>query len=144
MRRLSTLAVAALAVPSVFVLAGCSPQLYTTQGPVSTEPIVIDQAMQQRADWEPVTAAFENGQTFNPTTGFGYRPSGYGLPYAYSATDLGTFAVNVIAMPYTIYQQWDGVLSGGVILPPSYTANPPLPPSMQAPNAQAPSTQPTE
>ena len=126
MRRLTILAVAA---PGLFVLAGCSPQLYTTQGPVSTEPIVIDQAMQQRADWQPVTAAVENGQTYNPTTGFGYRPGNVNTPYAYALTDTGTFAVNVITMPYTIYQQWNGVLSGGVQLPPSYTGVPPLPPS---------------
>ena len=125
MRRLSILAVAAL---GTVVLAGCSPQLYTTQGPVSTDPIVVDQAMQQR-QWDPVTARYENGQTFSPTTGFGYSSNGYNTPYAYAATDTGTFVVNVITMPYTIYQQWDGVLSGGVQLPPSYTANPPLPPT---------------
>ena len=110
-------------------LAGCQHQTYTTRGEVTSEPLTVDAAMQQR-QWEPTTAYYENGDTRSWTTGFAYSPRTV-PPYAYAATDTGTFLLNVVTLPYTVFDQRAGVQSGGVKLEPSYTANPPLPPSTQ-------------
>ena len=114
---------------------GCTPQQHHTRGQVSTEPLVIDQAMQQR-QWEPVTAYVENGSTKSGSTGFAYEPrqgmEGY-QGSAYYLADVGTFFVNLVTLPYTLWVERDGVVSGGEQIPPSYTANPPLPPSRDVP-----------
>ncbi|MDB5325171.1 MAG: hypothetical protein JWM57_740 [Phycisphaerales bacterium] len=118
-----------ICLTALIALAGCQHQTYTTRAEVESEPLTVDAAMQQR-QWEPTRAYYENGDTRSWTTGFGYSPSNV-PPYAYSATDTGTFLLNLVTLPYTVVDQWKGVQSGGVKLPPSYTANPPLPPSTQ-------------
>lgn len=117
-------------VLALIALAGCQHQTYTERQKVSDEPLTIDPAMQQR-QWEPMTAYYENGQTKNWSTGFAYTPNRDAPPYTYAFTDTGTFLLNLVTLPYTAYKERDGVVSGGVQLPPSYTANPPLPPSTQ-------------
>jgi hypothetical protein len=119
-------------VLALIALTGCQTQSYSTRAPVSSEPLTIDPAMQQR-QWEPMTAYYENGQTRSWTTGLAYSPYQSSSPYSYAFTDTGTFLLNLVTMPYTIYKERNGVVSGGIQLPPSYTANPPLPPSTQPP-----------
>lgn len=124
----------ALGLLASVAAVGCTPQQRHTRGEVSTEPLVIDQAMQKR-QWEPVTAYAENGSIHTWSTGFAYEPipgiDGYNGS-AYYFTDIGTWFVNVVTLPVTYVVEWDGISSGGVVLPPSYTANPPLPPSQYA------------
>ncbi|HEX8324441.1 MAG TPA: hypothetical protein VF595_11070 [Tepidisphaeraceae bacterium] len=120
----------AIVAVSLSLLAGCQRQTYVERQPVDLGPMVIDQAMQQR-QWEPVTAYYETGDTRHSTTGFGYAPRRDLPPPAFALADTGTFFVNLVTMPYTLYEQWNGVDSGGVKLPPSYTAVPPMPPSTQ-------------
>ncbi|MGN6506681.1 MAG: hypothetical protein ACTHM6_14070 [Tepidisphaeraceae bacterium] len=129
-----------IGVIGLAMLAGCSPQQYGTRGPVNTEPMTVDQAMQQR-DWDVTHAYYANGSTRNWSTGFRYEPTP-GMDEAnYYYADLGTFLVNVVTLPFTYIDQSDGVISNGVVVPPSYTAVPPLPPS-DAPTPMS-TTQPT-
>lgn len=134
-----------LATLGLFATVGCQEQARHTRGAVSDEPLVIDQAMQRR-QWEPKTASYENGSTLNCTTAFGYEPiqnvDGYNGSFYYLA-DTGTFFVNLVTSPYTIFKEWNGVESGGVVLSPSYTANPPLPPSSIATDAAVSPDKPT-
>ncbi|MGC4030733.1 MAG: hypothetical protein QM754_03140 [Tepidisphaeraceae bacterium] len=124
MRRLTALL-------AVVALTGCQAKTYSSRDKVSTEPMVVDQAMQQR-QWEPVKAYYENGDVASWTTGFGYTSKQLGnYPSTYVLTDTGTFVLNVFTLPYTAYVERDGVVTGGSKLQPSYTANPPLPPSTQ-------------
>ena len=120
-------------------IAGCSPQPYSTRGDVNTEPLIVDAAMQQR-DWDVTHAYYQNGSTLNWSTGFAYVPKPDMPNTAYSVADTGTFLINVLTSPYTFFTQSGGVVSGGVAVPPSYTAVPPLPPT----NVPLPTTQPAE
>lgn len=118
--------IALFALISAVAATGCQRQAYVDRQRVDATPLVIDEAMQQR-QWEPVTAYYENGDTYSRSTGFAYAPTETPSPLMYAGTDTGTFAVNVLTMPYTLFQQRDGVVSGGVMLPPSYTAVPVMP-----------------
>ena len=119
-----------ICLAALIALNGCQEKSYTTRGTVESEPLTVDAAMQQR-QWEPIKAYYENGDTRSWTTGFAYEPSAV-PPYAYSVTDTGTFILNIVTLPYTAVTEFGGIQSGGVKLPPSYTANPPLPPSAQS------------
>lgn len=117
-------------------LTGCQEKATSMRGEVSTDPLVVDSAMQQR-QWEPTTAFYETGSTFNGTTGFAYEPIPGKPRFTYLYADIGTFVANFATSPYTLLVA-DGNASGAAKLPPSYTANPPMPPSMNAPAPSAP------
>lgn len=152
MNAFKTMTTTSALIALTLAAAGCQEQARFTRGEVMDEPLVIDQAMQKR-QWEPQTAYVENGSTVNWSTGFAYEPrhnlGGYNGS-AYYAADIGTFFVNLVTLPYTLWVERDGVESSGVVLPPSYTANPPLPPSPESAEPAtpadaaeaAPSTQP--
>ena len=112
------------------LLTGCVRQTYVERQPVDQQPMTVDMAMQQR-QWEPVTAYYENGDTVSQSTGLRYTTDRSLPPYTYAATEPGIFLLNMVTLPWTYYEEWNGVKSGGVKLPPSYTAVPPLPPSTQ-------------
>ncbi|MBC7783717.1 MAG: hypothetical protein H7144_07740 [Burkholderiales bacterium] len=115
-----------LCLVTLALAGGCAEKPGATNGTINTEPLTIDPAMQQRT-WEPVTANFQNGDIRTISTGFRYTsdPSWTERNAYYS--DSGTFLLNLVTMPYTLYQERDGVTSAGVQLPPTYTAVPPLP-----------------
>lgn len=114
-------------VTTVFLSVGCVETSTSSVGLVNTEPLVVDQAMQQR-NWEPSYAYYANGDTPSWSVGFGYSPRSDLQPYQYYFADTGTYLLNLVTMPYTFYQQRGGLVSTGVQLPPTYTAVPPLPP----------------
>ena len=128
MPRFSQLSAAALT--ALALAAGCQKTNYVDRQKVDNGPLPIDTAMQQR-QWEPVTAQYQNGATENWSTGFAYSPNHDANPYTYYLTDTTTFLVNVVTLPYTYYQQRGGQVSGGVQIPPSYTAIPPQEPTTQ-------------
>jgi len=137
-RTLITAALFALGLLS----AGCQKTSMSSRGEINTEPLAIDPAMQLR-QWDPVTAAYENGSTFNNPTGYAYESKPGQPGYTYYYADAGTFFVNLVTLPYTLIADRGGAESGGVNLPPSYTAVPPLPPSYNDATSQAvPATQP--
>jgi hypothetical protein len=113
-------------------LNGCQKKSTLPRGQVSTEPLVVDAAMQKR-EWEPTTAFYENGATYNFTTGFAYEPVPGQPDYAYYYADAGTYVLNLVTLPYTLVTAGKSA-SGAETLPPSYTASPPLPPYMNQPN----------
>ena len=122
-------AIAAALAGLVFV-TGCQEQKYVDKQKVDATPLNIDAAMQQR-QWDRVTAEYQSGATHNGSTGTLFTPNHDASPYTYAVTDPGTFLLNVAILPYTLYKQRNGVDSGGVDLPPSYTAVPPQTPSTQ-------------
>ncbi len=125
------------------LLGGCVQSSTTSAGQINMEPLTIDPAMQNR-QWEPATAYYANGDTVTWSTGFGYEPDPAQPNWQYYFSDTGTYFVNLVTMPYTFYQQRDGVASTGVQIPPTYTAVPPLPPSPEVETVEsAPTTQPT-
>lgn len=123
-------------------LAGCVRNEYAQVGRVNEEPLVIDAAMQSRS-WEPTPAYYANGDTVSCSTGFAYQPKASNDYYYYGA-DTGTYFVNLFTLPYTLYQERGGVVSQGVVLPPTYTAAPPLPPTDEPGTVIAPTTQPSK
>jgi hypothetical protein len=124
------------------LLGGCVESSTSTAGAISTEPLIIDPAMQART-WEPTVAYYANGDTPSWSTGFAYAPRTDLEPYQYYFADTGTYLLNVVTSPYTFYKQRGGIVSTGVQLPPTYTAMPPLPPSyVEA--VESPTTQPVE
>ena len=124
---------------------GCAPAQYTTRGEVQSEPIPVDGAIQNR-QWPPTVSRYENGDVVTLPTGFAYEPTDYEYPQLYYVADTGIFFLNVITLPVTLISQVPlqrNVVSTGVELPPSYTANPPLPPSYESPDAvEVPTTAP--
>ncbi|HEY0009246.1 MAG TPA: hypothetical protein VGB55_11020 [Tepidisphaeraceae bacterium] len=138
----------AAAVTTVVLLAGCARQTYSNQAQVNTEPLNIDPAMEIR-DWEPSTAYYANGDVYSWSTGFGYR-SQADSGWKYLFADPGTYVVNLVTMPWTFYQERNGVVSQGDTIPPSHTAVPPVPPTEETlPPAEeamppSPATQPGE
>ncbi len=127
------------------LVTGCAERQLSSTGAVNTEPLVIDQAMQTRSNWEPSLAQYENGDVKHNMVGFAYvaDPTINGRvsdPRAVRAneywTDTGVYVLNLVTSPYTYYQNYrhgTGNISTGVQLPPTYTANPPLPPSPDQP-----------
>jgi hypothetical protein len=83
----------------------------------------------QLRDWQPSVAYYANGDTVSGSTGFAYEPDPQLDSWQYYFADVGTYFVNLVTAPVTLYEQRDGVGSTGVSLPPTYTAVPPLPPS---------------
>ncbi|HEX8339829.1 MAG TPA: hypothetical protein VF624_02875 [Tepidisphaeraceae bacterium] len=131
---------AALALTAL-IANGCTEAQRGTYGPVHSEPLTIDPAMQLR-EWEPTPALYANGDTFSWSTGFAYEPIG-GNENAYYVTDVGTFFVNLVTLPVTYATEGLHVRYQGFVVPPSYTANPPLPPEQPRPATYEPTTRPT-
>lgn len=120
-------------------LTGCTRQTYGNNAPVNEEPLTVDLAMQQR-EWDKSTAYYQNGDVHSWSTGFAYRPKG-DARWQYYFADPGTYFVNLVTLPWTLYEERDGVTSEGDRIAPTYTAVPPLPPSDESLPA-SPTTQP--
>lgn len=123
-------------------MVGCTRNEYSQAGRLNDEPLVIDGAMQKR-NWEPTPAYYANGDTVSWSTGFAYQPQANNQ-YQYYYADTGTYFVNLFTLPYTLYKERDGLVSQGVVLPPTYTAAPPLPPTNKSDTVVAPTTQPSK
>jgi hypothetical protein len=134
-RTLATLGLIALTA------VGCTETQRGTYGPVQSEPLTIDPAMQLR-EWEPTPALYANGDTFAWSTGFAYQPTSTYEQGNY-VFDAATFFVNLVTLPVTYAREGLHVRSQGFVVPPTYTANPPLPPEQPTPLAEQPTTQPS-
>ncbi len=130
-----------LGLATLAMLGGCVKTSTTSTGMINSEPLTIDPAMQLR-DWQPSVAYYANGDTMSGSTGFAYEPDPKLDSWQYYFADPGTYFVNLVTSPYTLYEQRDGVGSTGVSLPPTYTAVPPLPPSYAKTVTTAPTTAP--
>ena len=127
--------------PCLFVVLsiGCSTREKVTYDPVNRKPIVGDDAMALRADWPKEVAHYQNGSVVAWSTRYPYqttptRPERENLvlePTMFIAQTL-LLPVELIANPPGEHQIWHGVE-----YPPSYTAQPPLPPPGGQPPARA-------
>jgi hypothetical protein len=118
--------------------AGCQRAPKPAPEPVSTSPMVVDEAMQYR-DWPRATAYFQAGGVdagatrfpYNPqTTGDGAGRATLGPERRNSLLDTAAFVVQVAKLPFTYVRQPPFVDKNyrGVMYDPTYTAMPVLPP----------------
>ena len=109
---------------------GCSTQEKPVYDPVNTKPIVGDDAMALRADWPKNVCIYPNGDVVAWSTRYPYQTNEANPEQANLLLDTVTFVgqtallpVELIANPPGVPQVWYGVK-----YPPTYTAQPPLPP----------------
>ena len=127
---------------ATFFVAGCAHR-ENSPPEVNVEPVMPDEAMQHR-DWPQATAIYANGAVAAGPTEFNYEPK-RGMPECrYYYADYGTFFVNMILLPYNLYKhpQTEVVISPGETIPPTYTAQPVLPPPGMVEPGTAPVVEP--
>lgn len=130
-RPLGKLAPAAVAMLAAgWAAAGCSTQQKVVYDPVNTKPIVGDDAMAFRADWQRNVAPYPSGDVVAWSTRFPYTDQETRFDQANLVLDTVLFVgqtaflpVQLIANPPGDVQVWYGVK-----YPPTFTAQPPLPP----------------
>ena len=118
-----------LSLPVIgLALVGCQRTQPAPVVALNQEPMLVDEAMQQR-EWDRSTAVYQNGDTVAGFTGRRYEPKpefteGYAGRLVDAAVGLG----NTVILPFTMLQTppWKGVSYQGVITPPSHHAVPPV------------------
>lgn len=130
-RRLTYPSVIALA--AAFLVAGCQRAYVSTAQPLSTEPVVVDQAMSLR-QWSEVSASYPNGSTVAGPTGYRWEPRRGMDEWRYYYADPLVFLGNTGTLPYWLVRTppWREVVYDGVVIPPTHHAMPPLPPERGA------------
>src|SRR5687768_2171427 len=129
----------ALALAAGAALGGCARAPKPAPEPVSTSPMVVDEAMQRREEWPQATAYFQAGGVdagatrfpYNPqTTGDGAGQATLGPERRNSALDTLAFVVQAIKLPFTYFVDppFAKKNSRGVIYDPTHTAIPVMPP----------------
>jgi hypothetical protein len=119
----------------VCLTLGCSTQQKVVYSPVNTTPIVGDEAIALRSDWPKSYSHYANGGVNAYSTRFPYDVN-VGHPLAGTVilepalfiAQVGILPLEVVANPPFEEQIWHGE-----VLPPTYTAQPPLPPPGGAP-----------
>jgi hypothetical protein len=125
---------AALALAAVAGIAGCHPGPGPAAEAYSTEPLVVDEAMQAR-DWPRTTAEFqatnvEAGATRFPyapqTSGTGSDRAVFGPERSNAALDTVYFVGQSLALPFTYFWDRPSVKKtySGVVYEPTYNAMP--------------------
>jgi hypothetical protein len=96
--------------------------------PVNTTPIVIDEAMQHR-DWDRSTSYYANGGAIAGGTGYLWQTHETIPEGDRRYTDVPVAAANFVSLPVGIFvdSPFKKVVYRGEAVPPSYTAQPPLP-----------------
>jgi hypothetical protein len=127
---LSRIAIALPLLAAMIGAVGCSTQEKVVYDPVNTKPILGDEAMGLRADWPRSTSYYQNGDVAAYSTRYPYQAqetrSDTGHLLLDSVTFMGETAflpIELVANPPGQQQVWYGVK-----YPPTYTAQPPLPP----------------
>jgi hypothetical protein len=96
--------------------------------PVNNTPIVIDEAMQHR-DWDRSTSYYQNGGTIAGGTTYLWQTHETIPPGMQRYTDVPVAMANIVSMPVGIFVEspFKPQVYRGEAVPPSYTAQPPLP-----------------
>ena len=119
-----------LALLAITLTAGCSTQEKVSYDPVNTKPIVGDDAMAFRSDWPVAVAHYQNGAVAAWSTRYPYQTKATATDTSnlFLATPL--FLVQTAALPVelVVNPPFQPQLWYGVVYPPTYTAQPPLPP----------------
>ena len=110
--------------------AGCSTQHKVVCDPVNTKPIVGDDAMALRADWPKSVCYYPNGDVVAWSTRYPYPESESRDESANVVLDTVTFIAQTAFLPVELVANPPGVpqVHYAVKYPPTYTAQPPLPP----------------
>ena len=109
---------------------GCSTQQKVSYEPVNTRPIVGDDAIALRADWPKSVCYYQNGDVACYSTRYPYQASEIHTDSGHLILDNVTFIVETAFLPIELIANppFQSQVSYGVKYPPTYTAQPPLPP----------------
>lgn len=96
--------------------------------PVNNTPIVVDPAMQHR-DWDRSTSYYQNGATVAGGTSFMWQTHETVPGNWRPVTDIPVAGANIISEPVGIFVEspFGKQVYRGEAVPPTYTANPPVP-----------------
>jgi hypothetical protein len=99
-----------------------------TVSPVNTTPVVVDDAMKYR-DWDRSTSYYQNGGTVAGGTAYLWQTHET-IPEGWQRyTDVPVSLANIVSMPVGLFvdSPFKPQVYRGEAVPPTYTANPPLP-----------------
>jgi hypothetical protein len=117
-----------LSILSAAALLGCQPTRPNGVERVNNAPLIVDEAMQRR-DWDRSTAYYANGDTVADGTGYMYETHET-IPDPWRrVVDPAVASLNIALLPVGVFLNSPFVPQTyqGAILPPTYTAVPPLP-----------------
>ena len=123
-RRLITLGLAVMAG----VVVGCQRIVPPTAAKVNDKPVAGDLAMQKR-DWDRSVCYYGNGDTVAGGTGYMYQVHETIPPKWRRVTDVPVAVTNIVLLPVGVFvnSPFKPQVYQGEIIPPTYTAQPPLP-----------------
>lgn len=129
LKRATGLRLVALAL-GLIAGAGCSTQEKVVYDPVNTKPIVGDNAMALRSDWGKSVCYYPNGDVAAWSTRYPYQTNETRTDTANLALDSVTFVAETAFLPieFVANPPFQPQVWYGVKYPPTYTAQPPLPP----------------
>jgi hypothetical protein len=109
---------------------GCQQRAAVPMGGLNDPPPVADQAMELR-DWDRLTAHYMNPRFVAGNPGFLFQPADDLAWWAYPLIETPMFLGQTLALPVTLILRppTTPVQYAGEMLPPTYHAMPPLPPS---------------
>jgi hypothetical protein len=119
-----------LGLLAITLAAGCSTQEKMSYDPVNTKPIVGDDAMAFRSDWPVAVAHYQNGAVAAWSTRYPYQTKATASDTSNLILAAPLFLVETAALPVdlVVNPPFQPQLWYGVVYPPTYTAQPPLPP----------------
>jgi hypothetical protein len=137
--------VAALASLAVLAAGGCqsvdSPIQSITPNPpaekIDNTPAIVDEATQIRS-WPQTAAYYPDSETTAGNIGFWWEPKPGICQYESGVIETPLFFVNVCILPLSLVMvpPWHEVHWSPGNVPPTYSANPPLPPTKAGPSIE--------
>jgi len=126
---------AVLLFSALVTALGCSTQEKVVYDAVNTKPIVGDDAMALRGDWPKSVCYYQNGDVACYSTRYPYQASETRTDTGHLFLDNVTFIAETAFLPIELIANppFQPQVSYGVKYPPTYTAQPPLPPVGGAP-----------
>src|SRR5688500_17907723 len=126
---------------SIFVcIAGCQGISHEQPpAPVNDTPLVVDEAMQIR-DWDRSTNYYANGATVAGGTGYVWETADWVSPGHRRFVDAPVAVLNFASMPVGLFvnSPFGKQVARGETVPPTYTAQPPLPGEPMPVNSDVP------
>ena len=129
-RKRTTIAPTIFSLGLLLLGAGCSTQEKVVYAPVNTKPIVGDDAMALRSDWPKSVCYYQNGDVACYSTRYPYQGAETKTDTGHLFLDTVTFLGETVFLPFELVANppFQSRVSYGVKVPPTYTAQPPLPP----------------
>ena len=123
-----TIIISAAGAAGLLLAGGCQFNVPPAQEKLNDAPLLVDEAMQKR-DWDRSVSYYANGDAVAGGTGYMFQTHETIPPGYRRLTDPGVAAVNIVALPVGVFvnSPFGEQTYQGVIIPPSYTTQPPLP-----------------